>query len=630
MTPETPREIALLLARDAERVCQELWPNGKREGHEWRVGDVYGSAGHSLACQLQGAKAGMWCDFANPDTDKGDLLDAWAKCYGIGIGDALKQARNYLGIEPPPQLKKAKTHKKCDRPRSSKIVAVESPVMKYLHGRGITDETIKAFHILEQPNSWKEHSDNPADIIFPFLIRDAKEKSGLKLINNKYVALKRILQEDGSYDKLLRAEKDCSLILFGWHLIKPEARRVLIAEGEIDCMTWHQVGAAALSAPNGAGNSKWLEDELENMARFDEIFISYDMDTAGQSCIKEIVSRLGRHRCRVVKLPYKDANECLQKGMVAKDFLECLRQSEYLRPEEFITFQEGIELTKDRRRKDEERGGIPEGLMLPWKKASQFYMAPGHLTVWTGYGGHGKTTMLSHVLAYAIHKPDSDRACIASLEMSAEETVDRLCKQLAGRSTLSDLELDRLGEEVSDRCVIYHHVGASSVDRVLEIFTYARRRHNVTQFVVDSLMMLGIGHDDYDKQIAAAQRMIAFAREYHSHVHLVIHPKKPQDEGRRPDMYDVKGSGGLVDGAHNVIVVWRNKKKFEAQQDEEMNGIPMEPKLISEPDTTISIQKNRLNGWNATIPLWFHRDSQQFLERPTEYPVVYVQPMENF
>lgn len=943
MTPESPKDIATLLARDAERVCQQLWPAGKREGHEWRVGDVFGSDGHSLACELHGSKAGMWCDFAEKDTHKGDLLDAWAMRYGLDLAEAMKEARSFLGIAPIPVFRKPKPAKPCQRPAASKAVAPESPVMTYLHGRGLKDETIKAFHILEQPNSFSEHPDNSADIVFPYLVRDAATKSGLRLVNNKYLALKRSVKDDGTKEKNIRLEKDCDRILFGWHLIPQDARQVVLTEGEcfpghaeiltldgwvsfvdyqggavaqwhkdgkidfvepiariakpwegsllrrkwrgycsettpdhkivsLDCrgrvythtandgptstahkiprcgiadgpgipltdsqlalciavsadaaidqrvfladtqrplrsannryarfgfkrqrkidrlrklliecginasdtvissgyqsicfglpdwipgrllpwgwiaqasavqrefiiaelthwdgnsvpnrnmteysskylenaawvqalahtsgrcssivdrknqygewfkvtilnnkqtsswqqykdhtqqipycgtvycvqvpsgmllvrqdrqitvtgncdaMTWHQMGAPALSVPNGATSHKWLEEEADRLMRFDEIFLSFDMDKAGETGVLELAERLGRHRCRIVKLPYKDANECLQKGMTGQGFADCLRQSACLRPEEFITFQEGIELVKEQRRQAAARNGVPEGVTLPWPKASQFYMVPGHLTVWTGYASHGKTTLLSHVIAAALRDPDGERACIASLEMTAEDTVDRLCKQLAGRSTLSEPELDVLGDAVQDRCVIYHHVGTSSVDKVLEIFTYARLRHGVTQFVVDSLMMLGIGFEDYDKQLATSQRLIAFAREHRCHVHLVIHPRKPTDEGKAPAMYDVKGSGGLVDGAHNVVVAWRNKKKHQAQQAALLNGSPMDPRLADEPDTTITIEKNRLNGWTAMIPLWFHADSQQFLEQPTDYPVMYVIP----
>lgn len=628
MTPETPKEISVLLAREAERVCQHLWPNGKREGREWRVGDVFGAAGHSLACELSGSKAGTWCDFANKEVHKGDLLDGWRFRFGIDLGQALREAKTFLGITTPTFTgKRPKAFKPCTRPKKAKLITKDpeqSPVVAYLKGRGITEATLKAFHVMEQPNSFQD-PENPADIVFPYLVNDPSTKTGLRLVNNKYLALRRIPQADGTEKKNTRLETGCPLILFGWHLIPPDARKVLLVEGEADCLTWHQIGAPSLSVPNGATSHTWLENDLDHLARFDEIFLSFDDDAAGKEGLAILIERLGRHRCRIVKLPHKDANAGLQAGMQPADFLDCLRRAQAVPPDEFITFREGIELVKERRRKRAARNGVPDGIQLPWPKAHGFYVVPEHLTVWSGYGGHGKTTLISHVLACALRHTD-ERIGIASLEMNVEDTLERLCTQVAGRSTLSDAEFDVLGTAIDDRCVVYHHVGSSTVAKTLEVFLYARRRHGITQFVVDSLMMLGIGHEDYDGQLAASQKMTAFAKEHRVHIHLVIHPRKPTDENKIPGMYDVKGSGGLADGAHNVIMVWRNKKKQRAQQDALANGVPLDPKLAAEPDTVLNIEKNRFNGWLATIPLWFHADSQQFLERSIDYPVIYIQP----
>ena len=89
-------EIAALLARDAEGVARMLLPQGKREGHEWRAGSVDGEAGKSLGVHLTGQKAGVWADFGGGQ--KGDLLDLWAAVRGVGIGQACRDAAEYLGV----------------------------------------------------------------------------------------------------------------------------------------------------------------------------------------------------------------------------------------------------------------------------------------------------------------------------------------------------------------------------------------------------------------------------------------------------------------------------------------------------------------------------------------------------
>ena len=73
-TPDIPiPEIVDRLTGNAEALCRELLPNGRREGAEWRCGSVQGEPGKSLGVHLAGAKAGIWSDFASGS--KGDPLD---------------------------------------------------------------------------------------------------------------------------------------------------------------------------------------------------------------------------------------------------------------------------------------------------------------------------------------------------------------------------------------------------------------------------------------------------------------------------------------------------------------------------------------------------------------------------
>jgi hypothetical protein len=61
----------LLTQLQRERVlelCHIFFPNGKKDGQEWKLGDVSGAPGGSLGVQLTGPKAGLWHDRA---TDEG-------------------------------------------------------------------------------------------------------------------------------------------------------------------------------------------------------------------------------------------------------------------------------------------------------------------------------------------------------------------------------------------------------------------------------------------------------------------------------------------------------------------------------------------------------------------------------
>jgi hypothetical protein len=89
-------DISTALAAQIEALCAHLLPRGRREGAEWRCGSIYGEAGRSMGVHLRGDKAGCWCDFATGE--KGDALDFVAAVLGLDMVEAIKWARDWLGV----------------------------------------------------------------------------------------------------------------------------------------------------------------------------------------------------------------------------------------------------------------------------------------------------------------------------------------------------------------------------------------------------------------------------------------------------------------------------------------------------------------------------------------------------
>lgn len=86
------------LAAQALPLCQHLFANGVREGHEFRVGSLAGEPGRSMAVHLSADRAGVWSDFSTGET--GDALDLVAQARFAGDkGQALKWARGWLGLD---------------------------------------------------------------------------------------------------------------------------------------------------------------------------------------------------------------------------------------------------------------------------------------------------------------------------------------------------------------------------------------------------------------------------------------------------------------------------------------------------------------------------------------------------
>jgi hypothetical protein len=101
MTHEA-KTISAALAARIDTLVSELLPNGRDQSGYWRVGNLDGEKGSSLAIQLAGSKQGLWFDHATGE--KGDALDLvkgvrnsntreaveWSKRWLVGDGGQLR------------------------------------------------------------------------------------------------------------------------------------------------------------------------------------------------------------------------------------------------------------------------------------------------------------------------------------------------------------------------------------------------------------------------------------------------------------------------------------------------------------------------------------------------------------
>ncbi len=555
------RDMAQMLAMQATTVAEHLLGTaGKRIGNDLCYGDICGGSGQSLRICVSGGKAGVWADFAATG-HSGDLIDLWRISRGLTAAETAKEVKDYLGIkdENPFAGRRKKEYSRPSRP-AAKRVASNDAAATYLRGRGLTDEVIASYRVAYLQNLPDKFKAEQQDwLVFPFM-RDSE------LVALKYLCLHR---PDGK--KIIRAEGGCEPILFGWQAIPDDARTVTICEGEVDAMSLAVYGHPALSVPNGGGGGnkqQWLDSEWHNLERFDEIYLCLDGDTEGQAAVVEICSRLGAHRCRIVELPYKDANECLQRGVTAEQIATCYEQAQTNDPEELLPVSA---FTADIVEYFHPAAGTRPGFDLPWRKTGPMRIHHGELSIWTGYNGHGKSVLLGQVMMAAAQQ--GERVCIASLEMRPHVTFGRMMRQAAGSSRPSEGTILRIVDDWRDQFWVFNLVGTGKVDRVLAVFEYAYRRYGVRQFVVDSLMKLGMGDQDYDGQKLTVERMADFCNEFSVCVHLVAHARKQADEMSPPNKMDIKGTGSITDQADNVFCVFRNKQKeLDIQEHLRENG----------------------------------------------------------
>lgn len=599
----TPSQISDQLAGRAEAVARHLLPNGKRVGPEFVAGSLGGEAGDSLKVRIGGDKIGVWSDFATGQSG-GDFLDLWCAARNVDLRNAMDEAASYLGVTLDAQRSRPqKDYRRPDRPKEYRRLDPDGPVMAYLKSRGLTETTLKAFCIAEQPGHLRfpKLPGNPGTILFPYL------RDGV-LLNCKYLAVQR--GDDGK--KHTMQEGGCEPCLFGWQTLPPNARAVVITEGEIDAMTYWQHGIPALSVPMGGGGGAkqdWIESDYDHLQRFDTILISMDMDGPGREGAAAIVQRLGEERCRLIELPHKDANACLLAGWTAADFVRAVSSAKSIDPAELKSATEylGAVLHEFFPAPD-----APQGLETPWPKVGQnLRFRTAELTIWAGYSGHGKSLVLNHLAAHGL--ANGEKFCIASMEMPAARTLWRLVKQLTGRSDPSPAYVKHSMYWLGDKLWLFDLMGTAKVERMLAVFGYAAKRYQIRHFIVDSLAKCGLAEDDYNGQKAIVERLVDFSHRHEAHVHLVSHARKGSDEHTPPGKMDVKGTGAITDMADNVITVWRNKRKEEKHAAAMAEERALEPDQLDKPDASLIVSKQRHTGWEGDIWLWFDAHSLQYL-----------------
>jgi hypothetical protein len=184
-----------LLARSEHLVASWL-PGGRREGHEWKCGDLRGSPGDSCSVNL---RTGQWADFAGGDEDKGgDLVSLYAAMHGLDMGKAAVAVARDEGLEDVAGVQRSATHVAPVRPPAPPAPA-RPPVSdeEWRTVRPVPDTPVPTF---------KHHHRQPADLVNTAVYRVGAEVHG-------YVV--RFRTSDGGKDDLpytwCQSERDGTL-----------------------------------------------------------------------------------------------------------------------------------------------------------------------------------------------------------------------------------------------------------------------------------------------------------------------------------------------------------------------------------------------------------------------------------
>ena len=384
--------------------------------------------------------------------------------------------------------------------------------------------------------------------------------------------------------------------LFGSHRFRDGGKRLVVTEGEIDCLTISQLMNnrwPVVSVPNGAqGASKAIARNIDFISGFEKVVFAFDMDEPGQKAARECAELLKPGTAAIAHLPEKDANECLLKGKGAQ-LISCLWEAKIIRPDGILTFKDLKQLIKE----DPDEG-------YPWafEELNEFTYGRrlGQLIVIGAGTGVGKTDFMTQQAVYdATHL--NEPVAMYFLEQSPAETAKRMAGKFAGQRfhvPEAGWTQEQLQETVDEldkyNIYFYDSWGSTEWEVVKNRMTYNAQVHDVKFHYLDHLTALAAAEENEKEALEKIMaNMAALAKRLDICIifvsHLATPDGKPHEEGGRVMIRHFKGSRAIGFWSHLMIGLERN------QQSENIEEATT---------TTIRILKDRFTG-QATGKLYY-------------------------
>ena len=253
----------------------------------------------------------------------------------------------------------------------------------------------------------------------------------------------------------------------------------------------------------------------------------------------------------------------------------------------------------------------------------------GSLNVITGYNGSGKSTVINQmciaeslsqgykVFAYSPELTNSNLKSWLYPTLSINDHfVEREYNGLKYRK-VGDIGTRLIDEWIKDKLYVYSDDSmTSSPKQLLMDMEYLYNNKGVRVFIIDNLMKLDLdsGYKDrYVGQKHFTNALKEFARKYNVLIHLVAHPKKPQELNKpKLDKFDISGSAdisNLADYVMGIVRVSESMRKEAWEKDKKdlkdcvIKFLKDRPSGSNEFNVVLSFDKTRRRFYNTVKDL---------------------------
>lgn len=373
---------------------------------------------------------------------------------------------------------------------------------------------------------------------------------------------------------------------------------LVITEGEFDAIAAIQAGYwRSVSVPGGAP-AKPADDVEDARAspRFAclraawtqletarEIILAVDGDANGIALRSDLTALLGPARCKFVTYPEgcKDLNDVLreQGAEGVKAVLSGARWTNVAGVYEIDELPPLPPLTVWRPQVFE-----PIDKLIP--------ICPGHVSVWTGLAGDGKSTLVNAVV-WTMADRYNLRICAAPFESTPQrEYMEDLIAFRSGRAVGDQFTPATVEDITEARAWARKHItflyadgfngpgGGEMIDATVDWFVQAATtavvRHHCRLVVLDPWSQIDHDMESREREDQYVRRVLkrfkVFARTFDVHVAIVAHPAKPKRNADGtypiPEGYDISGASHWKNAPDVGVTVYRDPPLIEDPENE--------------------------------------------------------------
>ncbi len=521
------------------------------------------------------------CPFCTPDRKKSRSKDMSLTrsdgavlyfCHHCGERGSVQNRRKILSVVPSPKVLQNKldlTHR------------------QWLQGRGISEATAEKAKLFSARKWFDKLNREEACVGFPYF-RDGS----LVAVKYRAISEKAFTQDSGGAHDF-----------FGADLVDP-SKPLVIVEGEVDALSLMEAGVEnAVSVPGGApvkvadGKVRPSEDKKfafvwnanALLEKVPYVVLATDQDGPGQALAEELARRIGKEKCRLAKFSGKDLNDVLNDpsrgSQAVRDIIDAAQPYPISGLSDASTYRDRLD--------DLFSKGTGKGSSTGYQSLDGIYtVAPGQLTVVTGYPSSGKSNFVDQLMVN-LAKGEDWKFAICSFENQPEIHISRLMEIYTrkrffdGRDRMTDQEKDDAFEWVQEHFLFIDSQGEepSTLDSILDRARAAVKRMGVRGLVIDPYNYIDLNKGE-DSETNAISNMLTrvqkFCKAHDVHVWFVAHPSKMSRSGNdqpRPDGMSISGSmawwaktdcGLTVHRAEKCveIAVWKCRYRWVGTQGE--------------------------------------------------------------